>query len=99
MTRRITNDEYLSLALRYNEQRTINDSLQREITELKEKNEIWGRYVRECMTEMDELKDKLDEFIVDEDQKYDARVIRVSGNLDNDTNETADEWNNRNRIS
>jgi FtsZ-binding cell division protein ZapB len=99
MTRRITNDEYLTLALRYNEQRTINDSLQREITELKEKNEIWGRYVRECMTEMDELKDKLDEFIVDEDQKYDARVIRVSGNLDNDTNETADEWNNRNRIS
>jgi FtsZ-binding cell division protein ZapB len=99
MTRRITNDEYLTLALRYNEQRTINDSLQREITELKEKNEIWGKYVRECMTEMDELKDKLDEFIVDEDQKYDARVIRVSGNLDNDTNETADEWNNRNRIS
>jgi FtsZ-binding cell division protein ZapB len=99
MTRRITNDEYLTLALRYNEQRTINDSLQKEITELKEKNEIWGRYVRECMTEMDELKDKLDEFIVDEDQKYDARVIRVSGNLDNDTNETADEWNNRNRIS
>ena len=40
MTRRITNDEYLSLALRYNEQRTINDSLQREITELKEKNEF-----------------------------------------------------------
>ena len=77
MTRRITNDEYLTLALRYNEQRTINDSLQREITELKEKNEIWGKYVRECMTEMDELKDKLDEFIVDEDQKYDARVIRV----------------------
>ena len=99
MTRRITNDEYLTLALRYNEQRTINDSLQKEITELKEKNEIWGKYVRECMTEMDELKDKLDEFIVDEDQKYDARVIRVSGNLDNDTNETADEWNNRNRIS
>ena len=99
MTRRITNDEYLTLALRYNEQRTINDSLQKEITELKEKNEIWGRYVRECMTEMDELKDKLDEFIVDEDQKYDARVIRVSGNLDNYTNETADEWNNRNRIS
>jgi FtsZ-binding cell division protein ZapB len=99
MNRRITNDEYLTLALRYNEQRTINDSLQKEITELKEKNEIWGRYVRECMTEMDELKDKLDEFIVDEDQKYDARVIRVSGNLDNDTNETADEWNNRNRIS
>ena len=61
MTRRITNDEYLSLALRYNEQRTINDSLQREITELKEKNEIWSKYVSECMTEMDELKDKLDE--------------------------------------
>ena len=36
MTRRITNDEYLSLALRYNEQRTINDSLQKEIAELKE---------------------------------------------------------------
>ena len=34
MTRRITNDEYLTLALRYNEQRTINDSLQKEITEL-----------------------------------------------------------------
>jgi hypothetical protein len=44
-------------------------------------------------------KTNFDEFIVDEDQKYDARVIRVSGNLDNDTNETADEWNNRNRIS
>ena len=35
MTRRITNDEYQSLALRYNEQRTINDSLQKEIAELK----------------------------------------------------------------
>ena len=39
MTKKITNDEYQSLALRYNEQRTINDSLQREITELKEKLE------------------------------------------------------------
>lgn len=35
MTRQITNDEYLALALRYNEQRTINDSLQKEIAELK----------------------------------------------------------------
>jgi len=84
MTRRITNDEYLALALRYNEQRTINDSLQKEITELKEKNEIWGRYVRECMTEMDELKDRLDEFAV---------VAEMN------TLTSADEWNNRNRIS
>ena len=104
MTRRITNDEYLALALRYNEQRTINDSLQKEITELKEKNEIWGRYVRECMTEMDELKDRLDEFAVNEEDKYNAGTIWVSRNLDNDTGddnttETADEWNNRNRIS
>ena len=99
MTRTITKDEYLTLALRYNEQRTINDSLQKEIAELKEKNEIWGRYVRECMTEMDELKDRLDEFIVNEEDKYNAGTIRVSGNLDNDTHETADEWNNRNRIS
>lgn len=87
MTRRITNDEYLTLALRYNEQRTINESLQKEITELKEKNEIWGRYVRECMTEMDELKDRLDEFIVNEEDKYNAGTIWVSRNLDNDTGE------------
>lgn len=39
MTRTITKDEYLTLALRYNEQRTINDSLQREIAELKKKYE------------------------------------------------------------
>jgi len=87
MTRRITNDEYLTLALRYNEQRTINESLQKEIIELKEKNEIWGRYVRECVTEMDELKNRLDEFMVNEKDKYNAGTIWVSGNLDNDTGE------------
>ncbi len=87
MTKRITNDEYLTLALRYNEQRTINDSLQREIAELKEMNEIWGRYVSECMTEIDGLKDRLDEFAVDEEDKYNAGTIRISRNLDNDTGE------------
>jgi len=78
MTRKITNDEYLALALRYNEQRTINDSLQKEVTELKTKNEMWGKYVEECMLDIDRLKFELDEFII---------------------NETADEYNNRNRIS
>jgi hypothetical protein len=87
MTRRITNDEYLTLALRYNEQRTINDSLQREITELKEKNEIWGKVCQRVYDRMDELKDKLDEFAVNEEDKYNAGTIWVSRNLDNDTGE------------
>ena len=87
MTRQITNNEYLTLALRYNEQRTINDSLQKENTELKENNKIWGRYVEECMTEIDQLKDRLDEFIVDEEDKHNAGMVWVRGNLDNDTGE------------
>jgi len=63
MTRQVTNDEYLALALRYNEQRTINDSLQKEIAELK-------AYHQESF----------------------KRWWTQAG-------ETADEWNNRNRIS
>ena len=70
MTRRITNEEYLSLALRYNEQRTINDSLQKEITELKERNETWGKYVSECMTDIGRLMYEVDELETDEDKKY-----------------------------
>jgi hypothetical protein len=75
MTRKITNDEYLALALRYNEQRTINDSLQKEVTELKTKNEMWGKYVEECMLDIDRLNQNIF------------------------WQESADEYNNRNRIS
>ena len=81
--RKVTNDEYLALALRYNEQRTINDSLKKEITELKAQNEMWGKYVKECMLDIDKLKDELDEFIVDEEQKYSQGIVRISANLDN----------------
>ena len=94
MTRRITNDEYLSLALRYNEQRTINDSLQREITELKEKNEIWSKYVSECMTDIGRLMNEVDALETDEDKKYYAPAT-----TDFSKTETADEYNERNRIS
>ena len=87
MTRQITNDEYLALALRYNEQRTINDYLQKEIAELKARNEIWGRYVKECMLDIDRLEKEIDKFIFDDDGN---RIYKE---------ETADEWNNRNRIS
>ena len=81
--RKVTNDEYLALALRYNEQRTINDSLKKEITELKTQNAMWGKYVKECMLDIDKLKDELDEFIVDEEQKYSQGIVRISANLDN----------------
>ncbi len=45
--RTITHDEFSTLVRNYNEQRTINDSLKREIDELKQKNkapliEDWG---------------------------------------------------------
>jgi len=80
---KVTNDEYLSLALRYNEQRTINDSLQKEVTELKTKNEIWGRYVKECLLDIERLKDELDKFIFDDEEKYSQSTVRISANLDN----------------
>ena len=83
MTRRITNDEYLTLALRYNEQRTINDSLQREIAELKQTNKMLSNYFKDNMLEIDKLKDRLDEFIVDEGQKYSQGIVRITANLHN----------------
>ena len=71
MARRITNDEYQSLALRYNEQRNINDSLERENDELKQViEEMTGQLIR--------------------DGELIASLTK---------SETADEWNNRNRIS
>ena len=71
MARRITNDEYQSLALRYNEQRNINDSLERENDELKQViQEMTGQLIR--------------------DGELIASLTK---------SETADEWNNRNRIS
>ena len=71
MTKRITNDEYQSLALRYNEQRNINDSLERENDELKQViQEMTGQLIR------------------------DGELIASLKK-----SETADEWNNRNRIS
>lgn len=82
-SRKVTNDEYLALALRYNEQRTINDSLQREIAELKQTNEMLRNYFKDNMFEINELKDKLDKFIVDEEQKYRQGIVRISANLDN----------------
>ena len=88
MTRQITNDQYLTLALRYNEQRTINDSLRKEVTELKQTNELLRNYFKDNMLEIDQLKDRLDEFIVDEEDKYNAGMVWVRGNLDNDTGET-----------
>ena len=80
MTKKITNDEYQSLALRYNEQRTINDSLQREIAELKVFHQ--ARFKELCL-EIDRL------------------VSMLSAQQDelDKQNTTADEWNNRNRIS
>jgi FtsZ-binding cell division protein ZapB len=81
--RKVTNDEYLALALRYNEQRTINDSLQREIAELKHTNKMLNNYFQDNMLEIDKLKDRLDEFIVDEEQKYSQGIVRISANLDN----------------
>jgi hypothetical protein len=53
--RKVTNDEYLALALRYNEQRTINDSLQREIAELKHTNKMLNNYFQDNMLEIDKL--------------------------------------------
>ena len=48
MTKKITNDEYQSLALRYNEQRNINDSLERENDELKQViQEMTGQLIRD----------------------------------------------------
>ena len=71
MTKKITNDEYQSLALRYNEQRNINDSLERENDELKQViQEMTGQLIR--------------------DSELIASLTK---------SETADEWNNRNRIS
>ena len=71
MTKKITNDEYQSLALRYNEQRNINDSLERENDELKQViEEMTGQLIR--------------------DGELIASLTK---------SETADEWNNRNRIS
>ena len=71
MTKRITNDEYQSLALRYNEQRNINDSLERENDELKQViQEMTGQLIR--------------------DGELIASLTK---------SETADEYNERNRIS
>lgn len=71
MTKKITNDEYQSLALRYNEQRNINDSLERENDELKQViQEMTGQLIR--------------------DGELIASLTK---------SETADEYNERNRIS
>ena len=71
MTKKITNDEYQSLALRYNEQRTINDSLERENHELKQVIEkMTGQFIR------------------------DGQLIASLKK-----SETANEYNERNRIS
>ena len=71
MTKKITNDEYQSLALRYNEQRNINDSLERENDELKQViEEMTGQLIR------------------------DGELIASLKK-----SETADEYNERNRIS
>ena len=78
MTKKITNDEYQSLALRYNEQRNINDSLERENNELKQI--------------IDELKPII--------QEMTGQLIRDGELIASlSKSETADEYNNRNRIS
>ena len=71
MTKKITNDEYQSLALRYNEQCSINNSLGRELDELRQIiQEMTGQLIR------------------------DGELIASLSK-----SETADEYNNRNRIS
>ena len=71
MTKKITNDEYQSLALRYNEQCSINNSLGRELDEL--------RQIIQAMT---------------------GQLIRDGELIASlSKSETADEYNNRNRIS
>ena len=71
MTKKITNDEYQRLALRYNEQCSINNSLGRELDELRQIiQEMTGQLIR------------------------DGELIASLSK-----SETADEYNNRNRIS
>ena len=78
MTKKITNDEYQSLALRYNEQRNINDSLERENNELKQI--------------IDEVKPII--------QEMTGQLIRDGELIASlQKSETADEYNERNRIS
>ena len=82
---KISQTEFDSLARRYNEQVSINASYQREIIELKK---IDGSLEREN----DELKQII--------QEMTNQLIRDGELIASLTkSETADEWNNRNRIS
>ena len=75
---KISQKEFDSLANRYNEQRNINDSLERENNELKQI--------------IDELKPII--------QEMTGQLIRDGELIASlSKSETADEYNNRNRIS
>lgn len=75
---KVSQTEFDSLANRYNEQRNINDSLERENNELKQI--------------IDELKPII--------QEMTSQLIRDGELIASlSKSETADEYNNRNRIS